>query len=1370
MPPEPVTPPRALKWASALLRVALWTVVGAWLLFGLTWGVIHGIIVPRIGNWRVELETLATRAVGIPVRIGSIQAHTHGLVPSFELTQVRLLDAQGRDALVLGRVLTAVSVPSLWRLGFEQIHIDQPELDVRRRTDGRLEVAGLDLFSGATTQAEPNQALDWLFSQTELVIRRGQLHWTDDLRQQARVTLNDVDVVVRNPGRQHLMRLDATPVGGLAERFSLRAEMRSPFLSLHPGRWTDWQGTAYAELPGVNLARVASPARLAELMGLTVGSGLGALRLWVDIRNGQLDGATTDLALTQVHAQFAQAPQPLTLNVLDGRVGLQRKGLGWEVSTGPLTLETRSGQRWPQGKLRLLYHPQDGQAERPGELDADHISLAALYELGSGLPLPSGLQHTLSEWQPSGSVPSLKLSWVGNEAGWSRFQAKGKVENLTLAAGTPPPHPTGLLGEHPHPVPARPGVSGATVDFDMTQQGGKAQVSLTQGHLGFPGVFEEPTIPMDKLSAELRWQQDGEALQAQFHNVRFANADLQGQASGSWHTSDPATSSGKSRFPGVLQLNGQLTRGKGERVHRYLPLVIAHPARAYVKESILSGHTKDVRFHVAGDLWDMPFKDNHRGEFRIAAKVSQVDYAFVPPSLMTPDRPKWPVLKQAEGELVFEGASMALSVTKAGVADAAGLKVTRAKARIADMSSHAVVEVDASLEGPLTDALGVVSRSPLADMTGGALRWAKGSGSANVQFGLTVPLAQVDKTTVKGQVVLTGNDIQITPDTPLLGRARGRIDFSDQGFQVTQASARLLGGELQFSGGMRAKDGSGMQFRGQGIATADGLRQASYLGVAAAMASQASGSASYAAQLNVVGGVPELAIQSNLQGLGLDLPAPLNKPADAAWPLRYSNQLRPTPVGPSTDVTSFTLSSPQSPLLSITLHHEQGNQPLRRGLVQVGTAAALTPALPAKGLAVHVAWPSLNADAWQNTLTRMAAEPMPAQHPGTTTDLGELVPLPDRVVLETPSLMAMGKHLHDVNLDANRHGDRWVGRVQAQELAGQLSYQPATTRQSAHVVARLDRLTLNASHEPPPVASPPVADVQPQALPSLDVQVKALELDHVALGQLDLQATNRQTDNGPREWRLTQLSLRVPEAQLSATGNWAAVGAQSGRTPGARRTALQFKLEVEDAGALLTRFGMPGVFRGGKGLLDGTLGWLGAPHDLHTPSLSGQVKLDLAAGQFLKADPGLAKLLGVLSLQSLPRRLALDFRDVFTQGFAFDFVRGDARIDQGVMFTNNLQMKGPNAAVLMEGQADIQHETQDIRALVVPEINAGTASLIATVINPAVGLGTFLAQAVLRQPIIQASTQTFRIHGTWADPLVEKIPAQSTSAPPTTPP
>ena len=155
--------------------------------------------------------------------------------------------------------------------------------------------------------------------------------------------------------------------------------------------------------------------------------------------------------------------------------------------------------------------------------------------------------------------------------------------------------------------------------------------------------------------------------------------------------------------------------------------------------------------------------------------------------------------------------------------------------------------------------------------------------------------------------------------------------------------------------------------------------------------------------------------------------------------------------------------------------------------------------------------------------------------------------------------------------------------------------------------------------------------------------------------------------------------------------------------------------------------------------------------------MSGQINVAIESGQFLKAEPGAARLLSVLSLQSLPRRLAFDFRDLFEEGFAFDSVTGDVSIGDGVARTNNLRMRGPAAVVLMEGNADIVRETEDLRVVVVPEINAGTASLAFAFINPAVGIGTFLAQYFLRKPLSEAGTREFRVSGPWDDPKLERV-------------
>jgi uncharacterized protein YhdP len=252
------------------------------------------------------------------------------------------------------------------------------------------------------------------------------------------------------------------------------------------------------------------------------------------------------------------------------------------------------------------------------------------------------------------------------------------------------------------------------------------------------------------------------------------------------------------------------------------------------------------------------------------------------------------------------------------------------------------------------------------------------------------------------------------------------------------------------------------------------------------------------------------------------------------------------------------------------------------------------------------------------------------------------------------------------------------------------------------------------------------------------------------MGRVEVLALNRLNARAEREWRLDRFNVTVPEASLVATGEWL-----PGK--GLRQTQMNFKLDIKDAGKLLARLSLPGQLGGGHGKLEGDILWQGSPMDFDDASLGGHLKLNIEVGQFLKTDPGLAKLLNVLSLQSLPRRLTLDFRDVFSEGFAFDSLRGDVAIDKGVASTHNLQMRGVNAAVMMEGQADIAHETQHLTVVVIPEINAGTASLLVAAVNPVIGLGSFVAQYILRQPFMSAATKEFLIDGTWADPRVVEV-------------
>ena len=1355
-----------------------------WLLFGATWGVLHGWIVPRIEEFRPRLEIEASKALGVTVRIGQITAQSGGLIPSFELRNVVLLDAQGREALHLSRVLASLSPSSLWAKGFEQLFIDQPVLDIRRALDGKVYVGGLDMSQPGT--GDPVIA-DWVFSQAELSIKGGSIRWTDELRNVPPLSLTQVDLVMRNGLRSHAMRLDATPPPEWGERFSLRGIFRQPLLSRHAGRWTDWSGQLFADFNRVDVSHVKQYASL-QTLGVDIKTGNGSLRAWADVSKGRVSAATVDLALAEVDAQLGKALKPLVLTSVAGRLGGRQLANGFEFTTQGLRFDTQDGLRWPGGNLALTSSGTAGETDQTGELKADRLDLAAVAEIANRLPLGTATHAAIASYAPQGLVEVVDGRWQMPVKGALTYAVKGRVTGLAVAAlpsqlvRTGTPHNTATSATPALQLqPGRPGVSGATFDFDLTQAAGKAQVKISQGHLDLPGVFEDPRVVFDRLSMDAQWKLSGEKIAIDLRDIKFAAPDAEGTAQASWRSGESRPGANDDTGLGVLDLQGVLTRGNGARVHRYLPLVMLQPVRHYVRDAVVQGDVSDVRFVVKGPIYDIPFSGPAKGDFKISATIKNGIFAYVPKLIQFKDTAPWPALNDVNGELVLNRSTLEVNGVTAKVMGLPGLQVVKADARIPDLLHSATLDVNARLKGPVGDALSFVNTSPIASMTANVLGKAMASGSGDYAIRLNLPLKAIDKTKVQGTVSLPGNDVQFTPDTPALSRLKGVVTFSESGFNVATAQARLLGGDVRFEGGMRPVNrtlpaGSDLEasvlFRGQGSVTAEGIRQAKDIGIASRLAQNASGSASYAATIGFTRGVAELVVTSNLQGMALSLPAPLSKSAESQLPIRFENTLLRESMAPGQKLQDQLVLSAGRIASVQYVRDVSGPEPkVLRGAMAVGLEAGESAPLPDKGVAANINLATVNLDAWEKVFsstvgsgTSTTASPA-AQ--ASTSAMAQTY-LPTQIAIRAKELLVGGRKLSQVVVGGTREGPTWRANMDATELNGYFEFRQAGAGGAERVFARLSRLSLGQSTANE-VES--LLEEQPANIPALDIVVDDLELRGKKLGRIEVDAVNRNAtrEGGVREWRLNKFNVIMPEAALTATGNWVAINAQApGGTPAAgqraqrtaaerRRTVMNFKLDILDSGELLKRFGMVGVIRRGKGKMEGQVAWIGSPLSLNYPSMSGQFNVNIESGQFLKADPGIAKLLGVLSLQSLPRRLALDFRDVFSEGFAFDFVRGDVSINQGQAYTNNLQMKGVNAAVLMEGSADIAKETQDLKVVVVPEINAGTASLITAVINPVIGLGTFLAQVFLRQPLIKAATQEFHIDGSWADPKITKV-------------
>ena len=1350
-PVLPIPSPR-LKVFAAVARWALRVLAFVWITLGLVWGGLHFLIVPRIGELRPWLEQQASQRLGSVVRIGAITAKSNGLIPSVELQDVRILDSLGREALHLPMVLAAFSPRSVMRAGFEQLYVESPRLDVRRSADGRIWIAGLPLSS--SNASDNSVVLDWLFSQAELAVRHGSLRWTDETRHVAPLDLQDVDIVLRNRGRAHSVRLDANPPPGWGARLSLMGAFQQPLFTTHRGDWKSWRGNVFAETAQVDLGQLRNYLDV----GVDLRQGFGAARAWVDVDRLQLTAATVDVSLQQVVLQAAPQLEVLSLDRVSGRLGVVMLPDGYEYSTESLAFDTHEGQHWPGGNVRLsLRHGGNEEALLQGSLTADRLDLAVMAAIANCLPLDAHVRARLLSVAPQGLVETLNYRWQGPAAQPGSFSASGRVTQLALLAQ--PPGDVGI-----------PGVRGADLSFDFNQTLGHASIAIRNGALDFPGIFEKSEVALDQMSGDLNWKLDGAHISVDFGKLHFQNADAQGEAHVKWQTAEvPRGGSSEMRFPGVLDLQGSLSRGDVAAVPRYLPQVLNRDAREYLQHALLAGAGSNVKFKVRGDLSRFPFADAKQGEFHISAHVQNASYAYAPAWFMPKDGAQWPVLTQIAGELLIDRDTLQIQGARGLAAPGTGLLFSRTDATITKLYTEPLVNVGAEVRGPLADGLGVVNASPIGGWIGKALAHATASGAAEYRFRLAIPIDRMDKSTVQGNVNLLGNDFQFAPGVPRLTRARGTLAFTDTGFSVPGIQARALGGDVRVDGGMSVLNvgsvspgghAASTALRIQGTVTAEGLRQAQELGPFTRLASFLSGSAPYVATVGLRAGFPELQISSPLTGMAVSLPEPFTKSADSVMALRLENTaVRASQVPGGRLQDQWQLDIGQRGSVTYVRDVAGAEPRVLRGVIDIGLPGDARAALPTEGVAASVHADQLDVDAWLAAAAQLGGGAAGAGAGALSPALMSYVPT--TLVVRAAALTVAGRRINQVLVGGGREGLVWRANVDAAEINGYVEYRQPSGAAQGRVYARLAHLSIGQSAEQD-VAN--LLDQQPATIPALDIVVNDMELRGKRLGRVEILAVNMGSGaprDATREWRLNRFNISTPEATLTATGSWANVAPAPGVVARSvlerRRTELNFKLDITDSGEMFRRAGMPGVLAKGRGKVEGQVAWLGSPFSPDYASMTGGFNVNVETGQFLKADPGIAKLLGVLSLQSLPRRLALDFRDVFSDGFAFDFVRGDVAIAEGIARTSNLQMKGVNAAVLMDGQADIARETQELKVVVIPEINAGSASLLASTINPLVGLTTFLAQVILRRPLIDANTQEFLINGTWVDPRVVRV-------------
>jgi uncharacterized protein (TIGR02099 family) len=840
-----------------------------------------------------------------------------------------------------------------------------------------------------------------------------------------------------------------------------------------------------------------------------------------------------------------------------------------------------------------------------------------------------------------------------------------------------------------------PGFSGLSGTLAIDETGGRAIVRSGASSIDLPGVFPESPIRLDSLDAEVAWKSDRGQWTVELAQAGFAGPEAAGSAKGRYRTTDDG--------PGVIELDAALTRADARAVWRYMPHVVDKSARDWLRDSLLAGKAAETRLTLRGDLKDFPFPDRRLGQFLVTLKAHDVvlDYGQ-----------GWPRIDGLQGDLRFEGKGMTIEAQRGRIL---GARLSGMQARVPDFDVPVpILHVKGQAEGPTAEFLKFIEKSPVAEAIDRLTEDMRAAGDGRLDLDLVIPLDErrLGESKVAGAYRFTDNEVTVDAALPPLRQVNGSLRFSSHELSVPGIDASLFGGPLKIRGGLQ-QDGR-MLITADGTADIGRLRRQSGHPALAGL----SGAAAYHGEIRIDGRDADLTVESDLVGLASVLPEPFAKAGSRALPMRFERKF----LDAARDQIDLSLGTILK--ARIVRRKTSGGFVPENGAVAIGRPLSL----PGKGLSLGVSARRLDLDAWSRLI-------------GSASSGEEKLAsawLPDAVEVEADEIIVRGTSWNEVDLAAASSGEQWKIRVDSPRATGDILWNGAG---DGRLVARLDRLDIDR------LSPSETNEGEPARLPALDVVAGDFSVRQMKFGRLEMRASNDGAD-----WNLERIKASNPHGSLTGKGVWR-------HGDGAGRMQLSFALDSGDVGGLLGRLGYPGTVRAGTAHLDGQLAWNGASTEIDHASMQGNLKLEATKGQFLKLDPGAAgKLLSLISLQNLPRRISLDFKDVFSEGLAFDAINGQVAVQNGVMRTDRLHIDSPSAQVLMHGEVDLVRETQRLEVTVQPEIG-DTAAVGMAMVNPAAGAFTWLANKMLRNPLGAMFSYRYRITGTWDDPKVEKLNA-----------
>ena len=1305
---------RLWRWAAglfALVVILMATVAG-----------LFRLLTPLVPGYRVQVEQWASAALRHPVEIRSMGAEWSWHGPQVALEDVRILnDDRSRVVISAREVQLGVSLRSLFGGKLPQpnrIELVAPQLEVRRDAQGAFSIVGLEgARAGAT---DWKQTLRDLFAQPAvLVVKNGQLTFVDE-RMPAPAVFQKLDLSVDNEADSHDIEADVELPPAFGRGLKIRASIDGE--GIDPKAW-DW----HARVQGValNLPRWLSywPAYAGRFTGG---------RMDLDVQAAAHDGVLS-LAAADVDADnLVTAPEAFPTSVaggfslLQGRIAWTRTDTGWRLEGKHLELERRN-MAWPAGSFDVEYvhGPVDSWSGSVGFLRLQDLTV-----LAGWLPPTLPGQSRLLAYSPMGDISDsqFKLQWDGKSLGeWS---VKGRF--LDLGA---------------HAAEGWPGFTGVDGALDLNQKGGSIMLDSRDSSVDFTPLFRAP-LHADSLDMTARVSHEPGGWRVASDGFTVVNADGAGHGHGGMFF--PADGSAP-----TLDLDATVDRGDAHNKSVYFPVgIMPKEVVKWLDDSIKGGQVTSGSVSIHGKTSDFPYRDGKGGTFDIQFHLvhGELDYA-----------PGWPALKDLDADVRFLDQGLDAHANSGKVMDD---DILPSHAWFADLTDG-VLQVEGAARGDAENGLDFLRRGPLKQRFGGTLDGLEAKGETGISLALKLPVTDPHKFTLDGKAALKDVSVDLK-DLPALAvqQLDGDVSFTGEGFGSPGLNGRLLGGPVNIT--IHPKPGKSdiTVFSAHGRMHGDALAAALKLGDGAL-----SGETGWKLDGNVpnypAAGTAGLALnlRSDMQGMAVGLAVPFAKDAGQPLPLRAGLRLV------DEDRMELTGGYGAAAQLRIDFLRQKGGWQLDRGNLHLGAGGAELPAT--SGLTVNGTLQQFAWDDWKPLIESAAAAGPPVPEGGATRF--EL-PLPSYLKsldLGIGHFSGLGQNFDSLHLDLDQGSDVWQARVDSPTLSGSILL-PFTVDADHPIAFDMERVTIAKPPTPAPatVTAPAAASAAPAAAPKAMApkfdprRVPAIRFSSrkLAYGEMSMDNVTLTLVPQPDGVALENLKVTAPTFTVTGDGTWKITPA------GLQTSSINADVEAKDVDKTLKALGYDAGITGDKGSIVASLNWRDSPFGDVVDSLGGTLSIKLADGQLTEVQPGAGRVFGLLSLNALPRRLLLNFSDVFGKGFAYDSIEGDFTLENGVAATKDLQLKGPAARIGIVGTTDLGKQKFDEVLVVDPNVGSTLPVIGAILGGVTVGAVVFVMTKVLNKPLTAAGQSKYQLTGSWSNPTLTKLastpPAAATAAKP----